>query len=132
MAAIAKALAPIPVLAPEPDLADSLTELQWEVFEALIEAVVPSIVVGAPSSSSPNPTADETQRHLFITEEECAKAYDDIIRTLKAPPTYAQFKEYLAARPLENPRFHKQLRRLVAGTPKSVRKRLGGALSLMT
>lgn len=131
MAAIARALAPIPVLAPEPDLADSLTELQWEVFEALIEAVVPSIVVGA-ASSSQGPTADETQRHLFITEEDCADAYDDIIRTLKVPPTYAQFKEYLAARPLENPRFYKQLRRLVAGTPKSVRKRLGGALSLMT
>jgi len=131
MAAIAKALAPIPVLASEPNLEDSLTNPQWEVFDALIDAVVPSIVVRA-SAPSQGLAADDTYRKLFITEEECAEAYDDIIRTLEIPPTYAQFKEYLAARPLENPRFHKQLRRLVAGTPKSVRKRLGGALSLMT
>ncbi|KAH7037665.1 GMC oxidoreductase [Microdochium trichocladiopsis] len=136
MAAITAPLAkaPIPVQAAEPEPGDYFTDLQWEVLESLIDAVVPAIVVASDGNSDPGSalTANDTHKQLVVTEEQCTDAYDDLVATLKRPPTYDQFKEFLAARPLDNPRFHKQLRRIVGQTPKSVRKRLGGALDLMT
>ncbi|KXJ94234.1 hypothetical protein Micbo1qcDRAFT_187923 [Microdochium bolleyi] len=122
--------APVPLQAPEPEAGDYFTDLQWQVYDALIDAVVPSIVVA--SGSDTTAAGSDADRHLVVSEEQCAAAYDDLVSTLKAPPTYDQFKEFLAARPLENPRFRKQIRRLLDSTPKSARKQLGGALNLMT
>lgn len=119
--------APIPVQAPEPTAGDYFTELQWEVYDALIDAVVPSIVVASGAGASP-----DTSKHLVILEEQCAAAYEDLIRTVRSAPTYGEFKEFLAARPLENQRFRKQIRRLMDSTSSLSRKKLAGALNLMT
>lgn len=115
--------APIPTQLPELKPGTYLTETQWQVLLALIDAVVPSIVVES--------EARDQKNQLQISQAQYTEAYERTRRLMKQPPDYDKFKQYLAARPLDNPRFMRLVKNTIQNVPDSSRKQLGTVLSVI-
>ncbi|KAI0166685.1 GMC oxidoreductase [Xylariaceae sp. FL1272] len=98
-------------------------ESQWQTLFALLDAVTPSIAVGAGAADDKN--------QLSITEAQCQEAYEQTKREVKKAPSYNKFKEYLRARPVASPQYEEHIRRLVGSLPKKAQQDLGGVLKLL-
>ncbi|KAI1768866.1 long-chain fatty alcohol dehydrogenase [Hypoxylon sp. FL1150] len=114
--------APIATQLPELKSGTYLTETQWQVLLALIDAVVPSIVAES--------EAGDQKHQLRISQPQYAEAYERTKRLMK-PPDYDKFQQYLAARPLDNPRFMRLIKSTIQRVPDSNRKQLGTVLSVI-
>ncbi|KAI1777630.1 long-chain fatty alcohol dehydrogenase [Hypoxylon cercidicola] len=116
-------VAPIPTPLPELKPGTYLSETQWQVLLALIDAVIPSIVVES--------EARDRKSQLPISKSQYEEAYERTKRSMKQPPDRAKFQQYLEARPLDNPRFLRLLKRTIQRVPDSSRKQLGAVLSII-
>ncbi|KAI0179950.1 long-chain fatty alcohol dehydrogenase [Hypoxylon sp. FL1284] len=115
--------APIPTQLPELKPGPYLTETQWRILLALIDAVVPSIVVESRAKGG--------QNQLRISSSQCAEAYERTKRSMKHSPDYETFQQYLEARPLDNPRFLRLIKATIQSVPLSTRNQLGTVLSII-
>ncbi|KAK6949035.1 hypothetical protein Daesc_009107 [Daldinia eschscholtzii] len=104
---------------------DVFAEHQWQVLLALVDSVVPSIVVGGPQTATGN--------RITITQDKFDSLYGEIRQKMIHPPTLEEFREYLSARPVDNPRFVGALKGTIvslAPTPvKQLGTRLGSLIS---
>ncbi|KAL7626990.1 hypothetical protein AAE478_003766 [Parahypoxylon ruwenzoriense] len=116
--------APIPTQLPELGPDTYFTETQWQVLFALIDAIVPSIIVES--------RATDQKNQLQISESQCNEAYEHTRESMKHPPDYEKFQQYLAERPLDNPRFLQIIKRAMQNITNTDRKQLGVILSIMT
>ncbi|KAI1078404.1 long-chain fatty alcohol dehydrogenase [Whalleya microplaca] len=114
---------PIPTQLPALNSETHFSDTQWKTLLALIDAVVPSIVVGSKHT--------DPKKQIRITESQCIEAYEHIKKSMKCPPDYEKFTRYLEERPVDSPRFKWIIRRLVERISTGDKKRLGGVLSLM-
>ncbi|KAI2639735.1 long-chain fatty alcohol dehydrogenase [Hypomontagnella submonticulosa] len=115
--------APIPTPLPEPQPETYFSETQWQVLLALIDATVPSIVAEA--------EVTDRKGQLWISQSRYAEAYEQTKRSMKYPPNYEKFQQYLGSRLIDSPRFIGLLRRFVQGIPNSSRKQLGAVLNVI-
>lgn len=115
--------APILPALPADISGDYYTELQWQVLFALLDAVVPSIVVES--------AVTDKRNQWKITQKEYEEAYKHIQASTTHPPDLARFEEYLRSRPAQDARFVQNLKRTLDRLPHSAKKQLGGALNGM-
>ncbi|KAI1812680.1 GMC oxidoreductase [Poronia punctata] len=116
--------APLPLRLPVPTSADAFTEDVWETLFALLDAVTPSIVVGAEVTDKKN--------QLQITETQCIEAYERIKKTMRDnAPDYAKFKEYLGSRIVEMPAYQDHIRRFVGNLHKTAQQDLARLLRIL-
>ncbi|KAI1417556.1 long-chain fatty alcohol dehydrogenase [Hypoxylon sp. FL1857] len=116
--------APIPTQLPELKETSYFSETQWQLLLALVDAVIPSIVAEA--------AATDRKNQLRIPQPQYEEAYERTKSSMKHPPDYEKFKQYLESRPLDNPRCLNLLKRLLQNVPNDDRRRLGGILNLLT
>ncbi|ORY69712.1 long chain fatty alcohol oxidase [Pseudomassariella vexata] len=116
--------APLPTPLPPLDDGGYWKDSTWQVLFALLDAAIPPIVVETALTDKKN--------QLKISEEEYNESYAHVREALTHPPDLDKFKEYLRARPSDNPRFLQNVRRVIATTPDSAKKKLEGALNTMT
>ncbi|KAI1267375.1 GMC oxidoreductase [Xylariaceae sp. FL1019] len=114
---------PIAVNLPVPKEVAEWGETQWQTLFALLDAVTPSIAVGA------EVTDDKIQ--LRITEAQCQEAYEQTKKDVKSAPSYTRFKDYLRARPVASLQYEEHTKRLVGSLPKKAQQDLGGVLKLL-
>lgn len=124
MSVIRHLAAPIPTQLPELKPDTYLSETQWQVLLALIDAVIPSIVVGSEAE-------DQEKSQLRISQSQYVEAYERTKRLMKQPPDCDKFRQYLEARPLDNPRFMRLIKRTIQRVPDGTRKQLGAVLSII-
>ncbi|KAI1802993.1 long-chain fatty alcohol dehydrogenase [Daldinia bambusicola] len=103
---------------------DAFTEDQWKTLFALVDSVVPSIVVGKPQAATSN--------QIAITEDEFNSLYRQVQKKLEHPPTVQEFRAYLSARPVDNPNFVGALKGTVGCLTPTPAKQLGFILSLFS
>ncbi|KAI1102629.1 long-chain fatty alcohol dehydrogenase [Jackrogersella minutella] len=115
--------APIPTQLPELQPDTYFSETQWQVLFSLVDAVIPSIVAESRVTKRKN--------QLRIPQPQYEEAYEHTKRVMSNPPNYEKFQQFLEARPLENPRFSRLLKRIIQGVPIGDRKRLGGILNIV-
>ncbi|KAI2630749.1 long-chain fatty alcohol dehydrogenase [Hypoxylon sp. NC1633] len=115
--------APIPTQLPELRPDTYFSETQWQVLLALVDAVIPSIVVKSEVTDQRN--------QLLLSKSEYDQVYEHTRTSMKHPPDHEKFKQYLEARPLDNPRFLGLLKRIIQNIPDSNRKQLGLILSIV-
>lgn len=123
MASTSTPTTPVPVELPALGSDAYFDEVQWQVLLALIDTVVPSIVVDS--------AAEDKRHHLQISQKQLQESYENTRRFIIYPPAFAKFEEYLKARPLENKRFLLQVRRTMTNLPPHLRRQLGGILSIL-
>ncbi|KAI0105881.1 long-chain fatty alcohol dehydrogenase [Daldinia grandis] len=103
-------------------MADSVfTEYQWQALLALVDSVVPSVVVGEPKATNGN--------RIAITQDEFDGFYQKVQQKMKNPPTVEEFREYLSARPVDNPKFISALKGTIANLPPTPVKQLSFILN---
>ncbi|KAI0114911.1 long-chain fatty alcohol dehydrogenase [Daldinia grandis] len=115
--------APIPTQLPELKPDTYFSQTQWQILLALIDAIVPSIVADSGET--------DVKNHLQIPRSQLNESYECIKSSMKTPPDYEKFQQYLQARPLDNPRFLRAVKRILEGVPNSNRKQLGAILNIM-
>ncbi|KAI8963920.1 long-chain fatty alcohol dehydrogenase [Daldinia sp. FL1419] len=123
MAAATHMAAPIPTQLPELKLDTYFSKTQWQILLALIDAIVPSITADARVTNKKN--------HLRVPQSKLKDSYDNIKKSMRHPPDYEKFQQYLQTRPLDNPQFLRAVKRVLEGVPDGNRKQLGGILSVM-
>lgn len=122
MATAHRPAAPTPTSVPPVD--DGFwKESTWAILFALIDAAVPPVV--------PESALTDKRSQLRISQRQYEEAYDHVCRTTTHPPELDKFKEYLRARPADNPRFVLSIKRVFSNLPDDAKKKLGGALDLM-
>ncbi|KAI1780701.1 long chain fatty alcohol oxidase [Hypoxylon cercidicola] len=84
----------------------AFTEAHFEAMFALIDAVIPSVVVGDSQTTS--------QHSIYISEDEFNNKYIQVQGNMEHPPSSEEFREYLATRPVDGPKFKKAVRKTVA------------------
>lgn len=105
-------------------MADSVfTEDQWQALLALVDSVVPSVAVGESKTTNSNSIA--------ITQVEFDEFYQQIRRKMTNPPTIEEFREYLSARPVDNPKFVGALKGTISNLPPTPVKQLGFILNVI-
>ncbi|KAI0008507.1 hypothetical protein F4779DRAFT_435177 [Xylariaceae sp. FL0662B] len=102
------------------------TEAQWKTLFALLDAIVPSIAVHDHLT-----TNGRSGDVLSISEEHFREVYRGVQTRMKYPPSMEKFREYLAARPVDDPRFISVVKQTVGKIPPSSKKQLGALLSFM-
>ncbi|CAJ2506155.1 Uu.00g002850.m01.CDS01 [Anthostomella pinea] len=115
--------APIPLPLPVFKSNEYYTDSQWQTLFALLDAIIPSIVVDTEVTDKNN--------QLSITEAQCREAYERTKRNLKHAPSYDKFKEYLRVRPVDNPNFVEETKRVIGNISKGNKKELGVVLSVL-
>lgn len=115
--------APIPTQLPELKPDTYFSQTQWQILLALVDAIVPSIVADSGVTDMKN--------HLQISKSQLEESYERIKSSMKTPPDYERFQQYLQARPLDNPRFLRAVKRILEGVPNSNRNQLGAILNIM-
>ncbi|KXJ86963.1 GMC oxidoreductase [Microdochium bolleyi] len=110
-----------------PDTSDDscFTPLQWTVWYALLDAVIPSIVPGDPSSSTP------AQNEYRVPKAEFDSYYDTLCRKVKQPPSRSDFEKLLRERPSDNKRFKQNMVRTLGGLPRAATGQLASVLNLL-
>ncbi|KAJ1324628.1 long-chain-alcohol oxidase [Microdochium nivale] len=101
------------------------TSTQWTVWYALLDAVIPSIVPGDPSASSP------AQNEYRIPKAEFDSYYDGLCRKVKQPPSRDDFEKVLRERPSDNKRFKQNMVRTLGVLPKTSIGQIGPILNLL-
>ncbi|RYP30802.1 hypothetical protein DL767_006083 [Monosporascus sp. MG133] len=124
MAAAQFPIVPVPVELPALGPGTYFDETQWQVLFSIIDAVIPSIVIGSAAEKN-------EQHHLQISQNQCNDSYEYIQQVTSHPPAFEKFVEYLGARPLENQLFLGQVRRALNKLPPHSKRQLGGLLSLL-
>ncbi|RYP69262.1 hypothetical protein DL771_006230 [Monosporascus sp. 5C6A] len=124
MAAAQLPTVPAPVELPALGPSTYFNETQWQVLFSMIDAVIPSIVIGSAAGK-------DEKHHLQISQNQCNESYEYIQQVTSHPPGFEEFVEYLGARPLENQLFLWQVRRALNSLPPHSKRQLGGLLSLL-
>ncbi|KAI8961147.1 long-chain fatty alcohol dehydrogenase [Daldinia sp. FL1419] len=102
---------------------DVFTESQWQTLLALVDSVVPSIVVG--ESTAENSTS------IAITQGQFDRLYGQIQQKMASPPTAEEFQQYLKGRPAHNAKFVGAIKGTIASLAPTPRKQLGFILSVI-
>ncbi|RYP45147.1 hypothetical protein DL768_008465 [Monosporascus sp. mg162] len=124
MAAAQLPTVPVPVELPALGPGAYFDETQWQVLFSIIDAVIPSIVIGSAAEKNEN-------HHLQISQSQCNESYEYIQQVTRHPPAFEEFVKYLGARPLENQLFLSEVRRALNNLPPHSKRQLGGLLSLL-
>ncbi|RYO85869.1 hypothetical protein DL762_005016 [Monosporascus cannonballus] len=124
MAAAQLPTVPVPVELPALGPSTYFDDTQWQVLLSIIDAVIPSIVIGSAAG-------ENEKHHLRISQSQCNESYEYIQQVTSHPPAFEEFIEYLGARPLENQLFLGQVRRTLNNLPPHSKRQLGGLLSLL-
>ena len=119
--------APVPVELPAPKSAEYLNETQWQILLSLIDGAMPSIAVEEEQAG----TGSDQDHQLRISETRYKELYASTERLMQHPPSPDAFREYIAARALDNKAFVDQIRRTVGNLPAHARSQLGGILSML-
>ncbi|KAK6950359.1 hypothetical protein Daesc_008685 [Daldinia eschscholtzii] len=109
MATTGQLIAPIPTQLPELKPDTYFSQAQWQILLALVDATVPSII----SDSAVTDKKD----HLQIPMSQLEDSYMRIKSSMRHPPDYTKFQQYLQSRPLDNPRFLQAVKRILEGVP---------------
>lgn len=115
--------APVPTRLPPLLSTDHFSEAQWEILFALVDAVLPPVVVES--------TMTDKRNQLRISQEQYEEAYEHILSSMAEPPELDKFKEYLRTRQSDNPRFVENVKRTFQSVDSDARKKLGGILRLL-
>lgn len=116
---------PIPIALPELPLFDFFNEIQWDVLNALVDAVVPSI--------TPESSVKEKTAQIVVGDDEFKAMLERTLKSL-SPSKHvdeASVRGFLLERPSENPVFVENLMRSLANVPPSAQQKLAGFLSMM-
>ncbi|KAH9886426.1 long-chain fatty alcohol dehydrogenase [Xylariomycetidae sp. FL2044] len=98
----------------------------WDTLFALLDAAVPSLV------SDADLIRDDTNASpLCVSERDIQLAYEPFLTTFNEPPTINEFRQYLAARPLDNPKFVAIIKELINGIPPRLQIQLVGLLGFL-
>ncbi|KAI1344649.1 long-chain fatty alcohol dehydrogenase [Xylariaceae sp. FL0016] len=98
-------------------------EFQWRALFALLDAVIPSVVVGDRDKANGN--------SICISENEFQDLFQSIQRKMKHPPGQDDFREYLASRPINDAKFVTTVKETLAELRPAPRKKLRGILDFM-
>lgn len=123
MASMTQAIAPIPVPLPPLTSEHHFTDTQWQTMLAIIDAVLPPIVV--------EDNVTDKRNQLKISQVQYDAAYNRLQTEMAETPELARFKQYLRTRQSDNPRFVHNVKRTFETIPADARKRLGGVLDLL-
>jgi hypothetical protein len=123
MATTYNVIAPVRIPLPAAVTGDHFTELQWQILFALVDAVLPPIVVES--------TMTDKQNQLKISQKRYEEAYDHLQNSMAGAPDLDKFKEYLRTRQSDNTRFVQNIKRTFDSVPEEPRKKLGGVLKLL-
>ncbi|KAI1808433.1 long-chain fatty alcohol dehydrogenase [Daldinia bambusicola] len=123
MAASSQLVVPIPTQLPELKPDTYFSRAQWQILLALVDAVVPSIVADSDIT--------DQKLHVQVPQSQLEESYKRIKNSMKHPPNYEKFQQYLQSRPLDNPRFLQAVKRILENIPDGNRKQLGAVLNLM-
>ena len=115
--------APVPTTLPEAPSRGFYNKTQWDVLNALVDAVLPSI-------ATKSALGDEDGR-IAIGDQDFDKTGERTIQSLSSSISKESVVEFLAHRPSEDPRFADNFLRTIAMSPPSRQQQLGGLLSLM-
>ncbi|KAI1386462.1 long-chain fatty alcohol dehydrogenase [Hypoxylon trugodes] len=113
------------LIKPVPASDTFFTETQWKVLFSLLDAVIPSVAVGGPSDMT------GYSEVLRISENHFHEIYHGVQRRMRYPPTIDQFREYLAFRPVDDPRFISIVKQTVSRLSRSSKSQLGSLLNFM-
>ncbi|EMT65475.1 hypothetical protein NOF04DRAFT_10755 [Fusarium oxysporum II5] len=116
--------APIATALPDAPPNDFFSPIQWDVFFALVDGVLPSI------TSESDVTDDQGQ--IQLPDHEVNAVLDRSAEALAAPATRDNIRAFLRDRPVNDARFRDNLMRTLAISPPDQLKRLAGLLSLMS
>ncbi|KAF7548098.1 hypothetical protein G7046_g8793 [Stylonectria norvegica] len=114
---------PVPTSLPELPSSSFFNESQWDVLNALVDAVFPCIIAESAIKDKAYqiPVADEVLKQII---EQAAK--------VALPSTTEEtLQDFLEYRPSQDPRFVENLIRTLSHTPQDRQKALAGFLSLM-
>jgi hypothetical protein len=116
--------APIATALPDAPPTDFFSPIQWDVFFALVDGVLPSI------TSESDVTDDQDQ--IQLPDHEVNAVLDRSAEALAVPATRDNIRAFLRDRPVNDARFKDNLMRTLAISPPDQLKRLAGLLSLMS
>lgn len=116
--------APIATALPNAPPTDFFSPVQWDVFFALVDGVLPSI------TSESDVTDDQAQ--IQLPDHQVNAVLDRSTEALAAPATRDNIRAFLRDRPVNDARFRDNLMRTLAISPPDQLKRLAGLLSLMS
>ncbi|XXG97487.1 hypothetical protein Hte_003790 [Hypoxylon texense] len=102
---------------------DAFTDAHFQALFALLDAVIPSVVVGDPQTTS--------QHSIHISEDELDNLYLEVQGKTENPPSPGEFREYLAARAVDDPKFVKVVKDTIADLPPAPAKQLRQVLDFM-
>lgn len=119
--------APVPVELPAPKSGEYLSEAQWQILLSLIDGAMPSITV----EEEPAGVGSDQDNHLRISETRYKELYASTESLMQHPPSPDAFKEYIAARALDNKAFVDQVKRTVGNLPAHAMGQLRGILSML-
>ncbi|KAI1260643.1 long-chain fatty alcohol dehydrogenase [Xylariaceae sp. FL1019] len=101
------------------------SESRWQKLLALLDAVIPRIVVGALTDDH------HDENTLFVSETDFLEAFADIRDTTTSPPTLEDFRNYLASRAVDNPEFIAAVKRTIHGLPPNAQRQLAQLSDLL-
>lgn len=102
---------------------DFWKESTWTVLFAILDAATPPVVVESSLTDKHN--------QFKISQKQYEEAYEHVRWSMTDPPELDKFKEYLRARPSDDPRFVQNVKRVLSNLSFDDRKRLAGSLDLM-
>ena len=126
-------LAPLAVLPPlAPNRSEHFTDAQWQMLIAIMDCVMPRIVVeNSPEASSMSPR--ERLNTMFITEREYEERKKEMQERVQDPPSEEDWKKFLAERAVEVEGFEVGLgRQLIDFARKDQRDGLSVLLTALT
>lgn len=103
----------------------SLSDTHWDVLFAILDTVVPAIVV---KDDVPDP---KVQSRLVIPLDEFEQSYEALTRTVDRPPSRDIFRAYLASRASENHDFVKSVKTSIDRLSPKARGQLEFMLGMM-
>ncbi|KAI1868243.1 hypothetical protein JX265_007066 [Neoarthrinium moseri] len=101
-------------------------ESHWRMLFALLDAAIPSI------SLDNAPTQGSVGDQLTISQEELLLAHQNIQATVHDSPSMASYHQYLASRPLDDPKFVTIIKETIGQIPPRLQRQLAGILDFMT
>lgn len=128
-----QAQAPVPAPLPPPPNGDFMTELQWDVFYALLDGAMPGITSQSAQSTKAHPDHDR----IALSDEEFERLLEQATQALPVPvatdepaPTRDDLRTFLEYRPVADALVRQDC--LVVLGRSTQRAKLAQVLDLMT
>ncbi|KAI0469723.1 long-chain fatty alcohol dehydrogenase [Xylariaceae sp. FL0804] len=100
----------------------TFTETHWSVLLAILDAVIPSVVGGDVTASFGS---------LSLVGGRVEELYEELRHGLRRPPSFAEFEQYLASRPVADATFVETLKWSIGLLPPGTRQQLQSLLGFM-